>query len=75
MIPAALKARQDELYEEECDEDAVFPFSDAFEEDSNTFPYGTHSAVSSHAVTLAGPTRRLVELLKVNETNFFVDLG
>mmetsp|Transcript_63726 Transcript_63726/g.109435 ORF Transcript_63726/g.109435 Transcript_63726/m.109435 type:complete len:211 (-) Transcript_63726:69-701(-) len=65
------KEYEDDYY----DESSVFPFNDAFEEDSETYPYGTLTAVASHVTTLSGTTLRLIEVLALSNRNFFVDLG
>jgi SAM-dependent methyltransferase len=59
------------------DDDNVFdiPFLDAFEDDTETFPYGTMSRVASHVTTLPSTTDAAIRLSNTNATTIFVDLG
>jgi SAM-dependent methyltransferase len=63
--------------DDEYDEDELFdiPFRDAFEDDTETFPYGTMSRVASHVTTLPSTTDAAILLSKTNSSTIFVDLG
>ncbi|KAJ1444573.1 hypothetical protein M885DRAFT_552593 [Pelagophyceae sp. CCMP2097] len=51
------------------------PFADAFEEDSQTYPYGTHSAMASHVRTLRCTALGAAALSSLKASDVFVDLG
>ena len=57
------------------EDDDVFPFRDAFEDDVGTFPYGTHTATASHVVTQNSVTLEMIKIADVGPETFFVDIG
>jgi SAM-dependent methyltransferase len=68
----------------DCDEDDdssaeyyefAVPFMDAFEDDTQAFPFGTHSRVASHVTTLQSTTDAAIILSQTNSTTVFVDFG
>ncbi|GMH70145.1 hypothetical protein TrLO_g437 [Triparma laevis f. longispina] len=58
-----------------ADEAYEFPFGDAFEEDTNTYPYGTFSAVASHVCSPRLVALAAARLGQVDDQTLFVDLG
>jgi SAM-dependent methyltransferase len=57
------------------DDEFHIPFLDAFEEDTEAFPYGTMSRVASHVTTLQSTTDAAIALTQTNASTIFVDLG
>ena len=55
--------------------DTPFPFCDAFEEDTGTFPFGTLSAIASHVTTLPATSDAAALLARLKQGDTFVDLG
>jgi len=51
------------------------PFMEAFEEDTETFPFGTLSKTASHVTTLPSTTDAAVSLSNTTHSTIFVDLG
>ena len=51
-MAAIMEAREGEASSSDEDDEAHFwPFADAYEEDTKTYPYGTLSEVASHVTT------------------------
>jgi SAM-dependent methyltransferase len=51
------------------------PFSDAFEDDTGTYPFGTLSKTASHVTTLPSTTDAALALSSTAAESIFVDLG
>ncbi|KAH8071228.1 thiopurine S-methyltransferase [Aureococcus anophagefferens] len=70
---ASLAAAQDSS---DSDDEAHFwPFAEAFEDDTQTYPYGTLSAVASHVTTPRETALAAARLGDVARDDVFVDLG
>jgi SAM-dependent methyltransferase len=80
---STIVAHNDEKPADDCDDDDDdssddefhVPFMDAFEDDTEAFPFGTLSRVASHVTTLQSTTDAAILLTKTNSSTIFVDLG
>ena len=78
MSDLAEKKGGERADDSDSDSEANFwPFQGAYEEDTNTYPYGTLSAVASHVTTQDATSRAAMELAGMHEGSsaLFVDLG